>query len=104
LDPPSTTTMTGGSAMPGPFGPGGTVSGFTAVTMDIEWDLLRVAFESNFAANEELGAQCVIFHRGRKVVDLAGSSKSFPRRVVPCLFSRLDWMGWLWSWWWGGWV
>jgi hypothetical protein len=41
---------------------------------EVEWDLVRVAFEKNFGANDELGAQCVIYHKGRKVVDLVGSS------------------------------
>jgi len=60
--------------VPGPavctFGSGGTIIGYTAPS----WDLVRHAFESNFANGGEAGAQCVIYRGGEKVVDLVGSN------------------------------
>ena len=36
------------------------------------WSVVRDAFEANFARGREVGAQLVVYHRGRRVVDLCG--------------------------------
>jgi CubicO group peptidase (beta-lactamase class C family) len=41
-----------------------------------QFDAVRAAFERNFTQQNETGAACCIFHRGRKVVDLWGGQRS----------------------------
>lgn len=65
----------------GPFGRGGTVTGHVAPG----WESVRLAFEDNFCLNLELGAQCVIYHKGTKVVDLHGRSSKVPSYTADTL-------------------
>ena len=37
------------------------------------WERVREAFELNFVLGLEKGAQCCVYHKGVKVVDLAGT-------------------------------
>ena len=71
----------------GAFGGGGEVEGWTAAG----WESVRTAFESNFAAKEEVGAQLCIFHKGKPVVDLSGKSDMAPADydagTLQCVFS-----------------
>mmetsp|Transcript_5697 Transcript_5697/g.12435 ORF Transcript_5697/g.12435 Transcript_5697/m.12435 type:complete len:538 (-) Transcript_5697:41-1654(-) len=62
----STTTKVSPTVLHGPYGSGGTVVGFS------KYDGVRYAFEKNFAERLELGAQLVVYERGKKVVDLYG--------------------------------
>jgi CubicO group peptidase (beta-lactamase class C family) len=70
----------------GPFGSGGTISGFVAG----EWQGVRDAYELNFKDRLELGSQLVVYHRGVKVVDLCGYSseqKDYSPETLQCVFS-----------------
>ena len=70
LPPPTTSVIASDRAIAprGPFGPGGVVTGCVAPG----WEDLRAAFEANFAADRELGAQLVVYQRGAIVADLHG--------------------------------
>ena len=58
---------------PGPFhSVGGSVYGFVADG----WEVVREAFEENFALNLERGAQLTIYQHSKLVVDLYGNSNS----------------------------
>lgn len=79
----------------GPFGVGGTSEGFVAPG----WEMVREAFEHNFALGRELSAQLCVLRHGRTVVDLWGSCAPQPDGVgdapggaygpdsVQCVFS-----------------
>ena len=71
----------------GAFGGAGVIEGWTASG----WEGVRTAFESNFAAKEEVGAQLCIFHKGKPVVDLSGKSDMAPADydagTLQCVFS-----------------
>jgi CubicO group peptidase (beta-lactamase class C family) len=60
------------SLSPGPFGRGGKIEG----TVEPGWESVQSAFEDNFAANMELGAQLVVYHQNQVVVDIFGKSDS----------------------------
>jgi len=82
----ATTTEVKSQVMFGPFGSGGSVTGFTAPG----WAPMRAGFEANFAKNAELGAQLCIYHGDEVVVDLTGKSPAqaeYCAETLQCIFS-----------------
>ena len=80
------TTTTIPKKQGGPFGDGGTVTGFVAPG----WEGVRDAFEDNFANCWELGAQLSIIEDEEVVVDLAGFGSKQPgysAETLQCVFS-----------------
>ena len=65
---PITTTIIEPNTPFGPFGSGGTITGFS------KYPQVRQAFEENFAQRLELGSQLVVYQNGTKIVDLYGYS------------------------------
>lgn len=70
----SSTTSISSAAWIGPFPGGGVIDGFT----EPGFEAVRSAFEKNFALKMELGSQLVVYHKGKKVVDLSGRSPGAP--------------------------
>lgn len=66
------TTEISSKQLYGPFGRGGVCSGVALP----EWNIVREAFEENFALNLELGAQLVIYDGEEIVVNLSGKSSN----------------------------
>ena len=80
----SVTTKVSPSVNHGPFGSGGTISGFS------KYDGVRAAFEENFARKLELGSQLVIYEKGEKVVDLFGAApeqEGYNANTLQCVYS-----------------
>eukprot|EP00448_Togula_jolla_P010918 CAMPEP_0170614300 /NCGR_PEP_ID=MMETSP0224-20130122/24725_1 /TAXON_ID=285029 /ORGANISM="Togula jolla, Strain CCCM 725" /LENGTH=456 /DNA_ID=CAMNT_0010939945 /DNA_START=26 /DNA_END=1396 /DNA_ORIENTATION=- len=70
----------------GPFGKGGVVKG----VVEPGWVKVRQEFESLFARNLHLGAQLVVYHGEKKVVDLYGYSSQqtgYTADTLQCVYS-----------------
>jgi len=82
----TSTTTVPSQVWVGPFGSGGTVTGYATQ----RWASMRVAFESHFAQNVERGAQLVVYEDGEKVVDLSGcndQSQGYTAGTIQNVFS-----------------
>ena len=68
----------------GPYGSGGTITGYS------KYDGIRHAFEEIFAQRLELGTQLVIYQDGEKIVDLHGCApeqKNYDGDTLQCVYS-----------------